>query len=57
MIRRDVEAPIAAGALFSLYLGGLVTLFRMPAMRVEAVVAVLAAMTEQYLHGITRSAS
>ncbi len=56
VIRPEVDTSIAAGALFSLYLGALVTLFRVPTMQVEAVAAVLAAMTEQYLHGITQSA-
>ncbi len=57
VIRPEVDSTIAAGALFSLYLGALAMLFRMPAMRVEAVATALAAMTEQYLHGITRSGS
>ncbi len=56
VIRPEVDSAIAAGGLFSLYLGALVTLFRMPGMSVEAVAALLAAMTEQYLHGITRRA-
>jgi AcrR family transcriptional regulator len=52
LIRPEVDTSIAAGAIFSLYLGALTLLFREPAMTVEMVAAVLAAMTGQYLQGI-----
>jgi len=51
-IRPDVDATVAAGAVFFLYLGALLLLFREPAMSVEMVSGVLAAMTAQYLQGI-----
>lgn len=54
LIRPEVETTVAAGAIFSLYLGALIMLFRQPEMTVEMVAAVLAAMTGQYLEGITR---
>jgi AcrR family transcriptional regulator len=52
IIRPDVDASVAAGAIFSLYLGALTMLFRMPDTTVEEVAAALAAMTGQYLKGI-----
>jgi AcrR family transcriptional regulator len=55
LIRPEVDTTVAAGAIFSLYLGALIMLFRMPAMTVEMVAAVLAAMTGQYLRGIIRN--
>jgi AcrR family transcriptional regulator len=55
LLRADVDAAVAAAALFSLYLGALTLLFRSPNMTVEQVVAALAAMTGQYLTGITRT--
>ena len=54
LIRPEVDANVAAGAFFSLYLGALIMLFRHPEMTVELVAEALAAMTEQYLKGITR---
>lgn len=54
LIRPEVDTTVAAGAIFSLYLGALIMLFRRPEMTVEMVAAVLAAMTGQYLEGITR---
>jgi AcrR family transcriptional regulator len=54
MIRPEVDANVAAGSLFSLYLGALIMLFRQPEMTVEQVAEALAAMTGQYLKGITR---
>jgi len=54
LIRLDVDTSVAAGAIFSLYLGALILLFREPGMTVEMVTAVLAAMTGQYLEGIIR---
>lgn len=54
LIRPEVDASVAAGALFSLYLGALISFFRQPEMTAEQVAAILAAMTEQYLQGITR---
>jgi AcrR family transcriptional regulator len=55
IIKPEVDATIAAGAIFSLYLGALILLFRMPDMTVELVAEALAAMTDQYLKGITQS--
>jgi hypothetical protein len=46
---------VAAAAIFSLYLGALTLLFRTPDMTVEQVADTLAAMTSQYLTGITRT--
>jgi len=56
LIRADVDAAEAAGAIFSLYLGALTLLFRRPDMTVDQVAQALAAMTSQYLQGITRAA-
>jgi AcrR family transcriptional regulator len=56
LVRPEVDATVAAGAIFSLYLGALTLLFRMPDMTVELVAEALAAMTDQYLKGITRTA-
>jgi AcrR family transcriptional regulator len=53
IIRAEVDATVAAGAIFSLYLGALIMLFRRPDMTVELVAEALAAMTDQYLKGIT----
>jgi len=55
LIHPDVDPALAAGAIFSLYLGALILLFRQPEMTVDQVAEVLAAMTGQYLQGITRS--
>lgn len=52
LIRPEVDPEVAAGALFSLYLGGLILLFRQPGTTVDMVADVLAAMTAQYLKGI-----
>ncbi len=52
LIRPDVDATVAAGAIFSLYLGALTLLFRRPDMTVDQVTEALAAMTIQYLQGI-----
>ncbi|MCK9377049.1 MAG: TetR/AcrR family transcriptional regulator [Syntrophobacterales bacterium] len=53
-IRAEVNTEVAAGAIFSLYLGALIMLFRKPEMTVEMVAAALAAMTDSYLKGITK---
>lgn len=53
LIKAEVDTLVAAGAFFSLYLGALLLLFRRPEMTVEMVAELLAAMTEQYLKGIT----
>jgi len=53
-IRAEVDTAVAAGAIFSLYIGALIMLFRKPEMTVEVVAEVLAAMTGHYLKGITR---
>jgi AcrR family transcriptional regulator len=54
-IRAEVNNAVAAGAIFSLYIGALIMLFRRPEMTVEMVAEVLAAMTDHYLKGITRT--
>ncbi|MFZ5447045.1 MAG: TetR/AcrR family transcriptional regulator [Thermodesulfobacteriota bacterium] len=54
-IREDVNTEVAAGAIFSLYLGALILLFRNPEMTVDLAAEILAAMTEPYLKGISRS--
>ena len=53
IIKPEVDASVAAASFFSLYLGALIMLFRMPEMTVEQVAEALAAMTDQYLKGIT----
>jgi AcrR family transcriptional regulator len=55
LIRAEVDLMVAAAAIFSLYLGALIMLFREPEMAVESITAHLAAMTDQYLKGITIS--
>lgn len=55
MIRPEVDSRIAAASIFSLYMGALIMLLRMPEMTVDMVSDVLASMTDQYLKGITRS--
>ncbi|RJR42974.1 MAG: TetR/AcrR family transcriptional regulator [Deltaproteobacteria bacterium] len=52
-IKPEVDPMMAAAACFSLYLGALIMLFRQAEMSVEAVAEVLAAMTGQYLDGLT----
>jgi len=54
VIRPGVDSRIAAGSIFSLYMGALIMLLRMPEMSVDMVSDVLACMTDQYLQGITR---
>jgi AcrR family transcriptional regulator len=53
LIRPEVDATVAAASIFALYLGALIMLFRRPEMTVELVAEALAAMTDQYLKGIT----
>lgn len=53
IIRPAVDATVAAASIFSLYLGALIMFFRQPNMTVEQVAEALAAMTDQYLKGIT----
>jgi AcrR family transcriptional regulator len=53
-IRAEVDTGVAAEAIFSLYIGALIMLFRKPEVTVEVVAEVLAAMTGHYLKGITR---
>ncbi|MHB9072324.1 MAG: TetR/AcrR family transcriptional regulator [Desulfobaccales bacterium] len=55
LLRPEVDPTVAAAALFSLYIGALIMLFRTPSMTVDLVADGLAAMTEQYLEGITGS--
>jgi AcrR family transcriptional regulator len=54
-IRPEVNTTVAAGAIFSLYIGGLILLLRQPEMTTEMVAEVLTAMTDQYLRGISRN--
>jgi AcrR family transcriptional regulator len=51
-IRQEIETWVAAGALFSLYLGVLVIFFRQPEMTAETAAGILSAMTAQYLKGV-----
>jgi AcrR family transcriptional regulator len=53
IIKPEANATVAAGSIFSLYLGALIMLFRRPDMTVEQVAEALAAMTDQYLKGIS----
>jgi len=55
IILPEVDSRIAAASIFSLYMGALIMLFRMPEMTVDMVSDILASMTDQYLIGITRS--
>jgi AcrR family transcriptional regulator len=55
MIRPKVDSRIAAASIFSLYMGALIMLLRMPEMTVDMVSDVLTSMTDQYLKDITRS--
>jgi len=54
-VREQTDSTVAAASIFSLYLGALTMLFRMPEMSVEAVADVLSSMTAEYLGGITRA--
>jgi len=54
IILPEVDSRIAAASVFSLYMGALIMLLRMPDMTVEMVSDILASMTEQYLRGITK---
>lgn len=53
-VRSDVDATIAAGGFFSLYLGALAALFRLPEIGADTLVEGLRAMTEHHLMGISR---
>jgi AcrR family transcriptional regulator len=55
IIRPKLDSTVAAGSIFSLYIGALIMLFRMPEMSVEMVADILASMTDQYLNGIMGS--
>ncbi|MEW6584486.1 MAG: helix-turn-helix domain-containing protein [Nitrospirota bacterium] len=55
IVRPQVASRIAAASIFSLYMGALITMFRMPEMTVDMVSDILGSMTEQYLKGITRT--
>jgi hypothetical protein len=55
MVWPEVDSRIAAASFFSLYMGALITLLRMPEMTVEMVSDILASMTDQYLKGILKS--
>jgi len=54
IILPEVDSRIAAASVFSLYMGALIMLLRMPEMTVDMVSDILASMTDQYLNGITR---
>jgi len=49
----EVDCRTAAASLFFLYMGALIMLLRTPEITVEMVSDILAAMTDQYLKGIT----
>jgi AcrR family transcriptional regulator len=55
VILPEVDCRVAAASVFSLYMGALIMLFRMPEMSADMASNVLASMTDQYLKGITRS--
>ena len=55
IILSEVDCRIAAASIFSLYMGALIMLLRMPEMTIDMVSDVLASMTDQYLRGIIRS--
>lgn len=52
LIRPEVDTQVAAGAVFSLYIGALIMLFRQPETPVTSIADALRAMTGQYLEGI-----
>jgi len=52
LIRPEVDAYVAAAAVYCLYLGAIIVLFRQPEMSVAAIAEMLRAMTGQYLEGI-----
>jgi len=52
LIRPEVDTQVAAGAVFSLYIGALILLFRQPETPADAIAEALRAMTGQYLEGI-----
>jgi len=51
--RPEVDSTVAAMSIFSLYMGALIALFRMPETSAEAVSDILASMTAQCLEGIS----
>jgi len=51
-IRPEVNPGVAAFSIFSLYLGALTVLFRMPEMTVDHIAAGLNAMTDQFVQGL-----
>jgi AcrR family transcriptional regulator len=55
IVLHKVDSRIAAASIFSLYMGALIMMLRMPEMTVDMVSDILASMTEQYLKGITGS--
>jgi AcrR family transcriptional regulator len=55
VILPEVDCRIAAGSVFSLYMGALIMFLRMPEMTVDMVSDVLTSMTDQYLKGITKN--
>lgn len=52
VIRQDVDPRIAAASIFSLYLGMLTTLFRMPDLSNEMLIEMHSVMINQFLCGI-----
>ncbi len=56
LIRKDVDATVAAAAVFFLYLGALTVLLRMPEMPVKTACDLLETMTLDYVRGISSSA-
>lgn len=53
VIRQDVETQIVAVSIFTLYLGVLIMLFRMPELPLEVLSNMHSTMIDQYLTGIT----
>ncbi len=51
-VRAEVDSRLAAASIFSLYLGALTILFRMPELTAETIAGVLRSMNNQYLKGI-----
>ncbi len=52
-IRPEVDPVVASASIFSLYLGAVIMLLRMPEMTVGTISNLLASMTDQYLKGVT----
>lgn len=53
LVRADVDTTLAAAGIFSLYLGALAGLFRVPDLAIESVLQGLRTTTGHYLGGIS----